>query len=128
MDRTENIRMTSGFRFHIFREDANSCWREIIILHILPQIREIRFSRKISVLQYLQSYCPLLLFLVRGITWKLLVEIKNNFIQLSNTIRGVQCTRTITLSKVITELLLFIIFPLLSFVWTITWIVGNYSL
>jgi hypothetical protein len=45
-----------GFPVSHFRENANSCWREIIILDILPQIREIRFSRKISVLQYCMHF------------------------------------------------------------------------
>jgi hypothetical protein len=65
-------------------------WNSIQLHTVVKDIK-----RKCSTQEYtswhldlLQSYCPLLLFPVRSITWKLLVGIQYNFIQLSRILKG----------------------------------------
>jgi hypothetical protein len=50
--------------------------------------RKCNVQEPLLLLDLLQSYCPLLLFLVQSMTWKILVGIQNNFIQWSSTIGG----------------------------------------
>jgi hypothetical protein len=62
-------------------------------------------------LDKLQSYCPLLLFLVQSITLKLLVGIQYNFIHLSSTLRGSAVHKNHNSIWQITGLLPFDTFP-----------------
>jgi hypothetical protein len=66
-----------------------SSWNSIQLHTIVKHIkRNWSAQEQLHHFDKLQSYCPLILFLVWSITCKVLVWIQNNFIQWSSTIRG----------------------------------------
>jgi hypothetical protein len=67
----------------------NNGWNAIQFHQMIKHIeRKCSAEEPYRHLDRLQSYCPLFLFLVRRITWKILVKIQYNFIKCSSTLKG----------------------------------------